>query len=183
MNWSSKNKMNSLQNMLESLAMVSGPLGPMVSLDEREADQTDWCMRRSIEDLPQLVEILKLAERECSIYFMDSDEAKQVVARAMALLAESHAEAILGVLATLVQDPIAEVHVYQVLQEWDDPLAIPLLENAVKQVVDADLAIEVACALGINQGRQRLELLHRLSERFPGHLGLQNEVQIALGQG
>jgi hypothetical protein len=174
--------MNALQDKLKSLSMVVGPLGPMVSLDERERDQANWRDRQSVEDLPLLVEILKLSATESSDDLIDVEEAKQLVTAALALLATAHPALILSALATLLPHPIAEIQVYLVLQEWGDPRAIPLLAAAVAQTEDADLAIEIPCALGINRDEQRVALLHRLAERFPSEVGLQHEVRIALWQ-
>lgn len=168
------------QEILEQLGQITGPLGPMVSIDERMADQADWLGGLEMSAVQSLTQVLLMEAAELDELGMDVEEIEMLSAEALARLGNVDPVAIRSAFYSLAQVPHARLRAIYGMGEWADPAVVPILASMAASASDPEIAVALAAALGNVGNGEAAQVLNDLKSKFIGNSEVEDEIALAL---
>ncbi len=168
-----------MEEMLENLTQITGPLGPMVSFEQRLAACDAWVNGLMEKDLQLLNAILMMKPEELERDQLDAEEVFVQVAEGLVVLAEAYPDDVLQILGDQLMNPTLTTILLDAIGNWGSMLAMPLLERAAEKKFDEEIAVSIASAAGMIGGDRAMDLLAKLEARYPDLEMLKQEIEIA----
>jgi hypothetical protein len=167
--------------VIETLAALAAPLGPMTSIDEWLAWQARTIDEGGLPLFHALTDLLASPPREDQLRGTPREEWRDMLVEIASILAKRHREAALDRLLPLLDHEQARPGVIEILGAIADQRAVPELARLVRdrRVAARDL-VPLACTLGEIGGPDACILLAHLQEAAtPDQRELLQEIEIA----
>lgn len=154
--------------MLDNIAQLTGPLGPSVSLAEREQAEVRWLARLQVSDIPALVALLRMPVDTLITQCANAEEVQEVAASGLTFLGVHDPEACLQAFSDLVPAAMTNATLVDAMGRWRQPGLRRLYEQLLAGTEDTAVAIALASAFSELPEVEAVPLLERLEARF-GH--------------
>ena len=173
---------NSRDDVIETLDVLAGPLGPLTSLDERMERQDLWVDHGGVELLETLMALVADSPMEARLQHASFDHWRTLLIEVVGTLAKRHPEVALQRLSPLLEDDRARAATIDILGGIGDVRAIPELGRLMRgRRLGEDDLVHLASALGEIGGDEACHLLAQLRQAaMPGQHALRREIEIAL---
>ena len=163
--------------MIDRLRRISGPLGPFLSVEEREQMKIAWLESVRLEQLPVLVRILGMKSEEIT------EEMLEQAAEGIVKIGQSDPIPALSGLKAALPNNKARTLAIEAMGQINHPAA---LDNLV-EILDlyggssVEVLVALACAAGFLGSADAAAFLLTLESNF-GHIPeVSREIQIAKG--
>lgn len=167
--------------VIETLAALAAPLGPLTSIDAWLAWQARWIDEGGLPLFNALADLLVAPPREEQLRGTSLDEWRDMLVEIASILAKRNRDAAVERLLPLLDQEQARTAVIEILGAIADPRAVPELARLVRdrRVAARDL-VPLACTLGEIGGPAACDLLAHLEETAtPDQRELLQEIEIA----
>lgn len=167
--------------LIARLNELAGPLGPLVSIAERRADQDRWADAGGEQLFDALIDLLSARSLSATFAPVIADDVEIVIVEVMARIAQSDAARAREKLAGLLRVGGARGIAIDVLGAAGGPPAVDLLMALhLAERLDEATRVRVASALGELGGAEARAALDTLVESAdPGETALLEEIAIA----
>jgi hypothetical protein len=169
-----------IESVLAEISQLTGPLGPFVSIEGRLIAQEDWLAQLKVDAVAPLTTLLLRPDAAWEQDDLDVEEAMLLAGDALARLGALDPQAVEAAFRTLLAVPHCQLIALYGIGEWGDQRMLPDLAALCTATSDPELAVELACTLGMLGGAGTAGLLGQLARKFPDNQSLQNEVATAL---
>jgi hypothetical protein len=171
--------MGEREQMISTIYNLTGPLGPMVSFEQRLKDIENWRMGLGRHDIQVLEGVLKMALGDLEASGIDPGEAYAETAEALGSLADRFPNEILRIFRDCLPLPHLTCIVLDALGNWGDHRGVPLIGELISRRLEEEVAVSVVSALGMMGGPEATGLLSRLEVDYRGLPSVQKEIEIA----
>lgn len=156
---------------------MTGPLGPLGSLEERLDAQAAWKAGLGPADAPDLVALLS-AEDQSWLPGIDSGEALALLAEAWAGVAEQDPATAAQQAADLLQNELAAEYVAEALEAVPAEIALPWLKARLQAPAPEELLLSVVGTLSTWQSPAAGELIAAIADQYRALPAVLEEIRL-----
>ena len=172
----------SRDEVIKTLDLLAGPLGPLTSQDERLERQERWVDNGGVELFDALVGLVVSPPMDAQLQYANLDDWSTLLIEVAGTLGKRHPEVALSRLLPLLEDDQARASAIDILGGVGDVDAVPALGRLMLGgCLGEDDLVHLAGALGEIGGGEACRQLAQLRQALtPGQSALQQEIEIAV---
>ena len=166
--------------IIDILRQITGPLGPLVSEEERWEAQRKFQLDSPPSRIPFLVEFLQEGDDELLKSFVDPEEARSLAAGALLNLYNSSPDKLRDTVERLALGSPSQIQLVENMEDIPGELVEPIVLRCLQMNPDKEQLIAIIGALSGMRTENSRKRLFELAEEYQRDTAVMSEINIAL---